>query len=391
MLKNLIGLGILTLPYATAQVGWLPSVVGMVIVAVLSLCGILLAVAALARLQERREAESPERDALADVGEPEESYPDDALGLSFFHLLVGEVIGGQAQLVCALSFVVGQYATGVAYVDIVATNLVIVVAGGDDSARLGVLLALGALLALLSLTDSLRRVAYLSAIGLLIYVWIFVALICENIEFGTADTVVAVRSSSPNYGCWFGLTSFSFAGLPIAMLIHDDMEDREQFQSVMTGSYAITWVLYSSVAMLGYLCYGTSSEGVIYLSFKEYVFYQGSVLAVAVILIFSFVLQMMPLFDCAQKACARFPALAEIPRWALVIAVVGSTIFVAYCIPDCISVLDNVGSFAGVLVNFIFPALVYAWLTDPDETAARALCVLLVVFGTVGGISATFA
>jgi len=254
-----------------------------------------------------------------------------------------------------------------------------------------VLLALGALLALLSLTESLRGVAYLSIFGLAMYAWIFLALISENVAFGTADSVVAVNTSSPNYGCWFGLTSFSFAGLPVAMLIHDDMEGPEQFQGVMTGSYAITWVLYCSAAMLGYLCYGASSDGVIYLSFKEYVFYQGSVLAVAVILTMSYVLQMMLVFDWTQGVCARSSALSWIPRWAVRSAIVGSTIFVAYCIPDVISVLDNLGSFAGVLCNFIFPALVYAKLTDPDEVAARALCVLLFVFGTVGGISATFA
>eukprot|EP00416_Gambierdiscus_australes_P011031 CAMPEP_0171129524 /NCGR_PEP_ID=MMETSP0766_2-20121228/119125_1 /TAXON_ID=439317 /ORGANISM="Gambierdiscus australes, Strain CAWD 149" /LENGTH=48 /DNA_ID= /DNA_START= /DNA_END= /DNA_ORIENTATION= len=36
ILKGLIGLGVLTLPYVTKLVGWLPSLVGMALIALLS-------------------------------------------------------------------------------------------------------------------------------------------------------------------------------------------------------------------------------------------------------------------------------------------------------------------------------------------------------------------
>jgi len=307
-------------------------------------------------------------------------------GLGSFDQVVGFVLGWQAQFLFALSIAIGQFATGVVYVDVITETI-------DLGMRICSLLIVGFVLSILSLIPTLRGVAVLSGLGLVIYIFFFVVLICK-LAHGAEASAMMINHESPNIGKWFGMCSFAFGAFPISFVIYDDMRDRASFCKVITWTASVCWAIYASFGIIGYMCYGSDTEDLIFQNFSEGPIRQASYISLAAILILSYVIQTMPLFNWASKSCSgwnklehfatSFPvAFMALARWPII----WLAVLVAFLVPNIVAVISTVGAMCVLLSGFVFPAIVYFQLSSWHEWKMRCMCFVVAVVGLAGGIA----
>lgn len=383
LLKFMIGLGIISLPYATAQVGWIPSLYGLAVVAFITAAGLFLGVMSRERLDHPEFEEN--RPLVKDAPDRWQDVP--TFGLGSFDQIVGFTLGWKSQYLYALCIAIGQFATGVVYVDVITDT-------NDFHLRICGLLGVGVALSILSLIPTLRGVAMLSGLGLLIYIFLFVVLIGE-LTHGPEPSAVMINHNHANFGKWFGISSFAFGVFPIAFVIYDDMRDRASFYKVTGWTVTACWAIYAAFAIIGYMCYGSDTEILIFENFPAgSLIRNGSYAALTAILIFSYVIQMMPLYNWAAQTCSAWKSIGHfatsypviftaLTRWPLV----WLTVAVAFVVPNVAKVIDTAGAMTAVLSGFVFPAVVYMVLSSSHEWKERLLCLLVIVVGTFGGIA----
>lgn len=391
ILKAVVGLGVLALPRATAEIGWLACLLGMFIVAILSVGGIFVAVWA----QQELAGTKHERAAL--VGpHGSTSHADNVsmdLGLGFFDGLTGRVFGPPGRWACVIFLTACQLATAVVYVDVVASTVENAFPG--QNARLLIHVALFVLLSLLSIIRSLEGVAWLSALALAIY-----GFICSGLFLETAQQLSqgilgqssrAVIASGDGFGTWFGTVSFAFGGFNIAVLVYDDMENPEDFIKVTNITFAVCGVFYATFAISGYLCFGDDVETMLYKNFQDgSIFERGSEWSIAVILLFSYILNMVPVHNLVETLLAELSCTARLHYTFLRATVVACTVVVAFALPDVLDVIDVTGAVFGAALSFVLPAMVYLRVAKYPAAWEFMLCAGLIGIGLAGALSTLF-
>jgi len=368
ILKSLVGLGILTLPYATKQVGWIPSLIGMALIAYMTVMGILFAVMA------KRCVQAPECEAIFESPEPEDT------GLGSFDQTVWRAFGQPGQILCAVCIAVSQIVTGIAYVIIIAGTLQ---PNKDDHRYLIALIEIGAVLTALSMVRTLKGVSVLSILGLSVYLFIFGALAIQVRHAEDPSSVHAIVWTNPGYGKFFGLTSFAFGAFVISILVADEIDDEKRFIHVCSFSFIACWFFYSIFAMLGYFGYGSETSSMIYKSFpKNSVQYSGSAISLCIILALTFVLQMLPVYNWAEKIVALWKIHYTIARACVIFL----TIVVVYLMPSAEFVISYVGGVAAVITGFILPPLVYLRVGTDIKIHEVVQAWGVVIFGLVGAV-----
>lgn len=386
ILKAVVGLGILTLPRATAEIGWLASLVGLVIVAILSVGGIFVAVWA----QQQLAATTNEVSQLVGLHVKPNCAKRVDLGLGFFDGLTGRVFGPGGRLACVILLTACQFATGVVYLDIIASTVESSFPGRNIRPLTHA--ALFVLLSLLSIVRTLQGVAWLSAIGLAIYGFICSGLFLETAQqwsqgiLGHSST--ALKVSADGFGTWFGTVNFAFGGFNIAVLVYDDMERPEDFVKVTNISFAVCGFAYATVAICGYLCFGDDVETMLYKSFRdESIFSRGSEWSIAIILVFSYILNMVPVYNLVERLCDDSQVTARLQYTILRSLVVAFTVMVAFAVPDALYVIDFTGALFGTALSFVLPALVYLRVVKRPAVWEYVLCAGLIAMGLAGTLS----
>lgn len=399
MTKFIIGLGIISLPEATKHVGWLSSVIGLGIVAFVTVWGIFFAIQSRYKL-ERLEEEALDVNAARAVSEGDSltnprtgSWQDMTdSGCGFFDRIVGKLFGPYAQCLFATSIAFGQFTTLVVYVIVIQQNVQSYFSDGqaDTMVLIGMIFVLG----LFSLIPTLQGVAALSALGLSIYAFLFLGLLVELIRKVQTGTLPAgvdmVKPLDSSAGQWFGVSCFAFSGFPIAMVIYEEMIDTRAFYNVVISVFFTCWFVYSAFAMLGYQCYGQNTHTLIYFNFPiDSVFREASAGALACILCFSFVVQAMPVFNCTARAWEQTGLAGKLGATGLPMPLIRWTVLalaivVAHLIPSVKVMMNTVGAISGVISGFIFPALTYLVLSSRDEWFARCRCCVIVLIGVLG-------
>lgn len=400
LLKFIIGLGIISLPEASKHVGWLASIVGLGIIAFVTVWGIFFALQSRIKLEKKEEDARDEGSARAmSEGEPLmrhsarwQDLPDSGCG--FFDRIVGKVFGAPAQYLFAVCVALGQFTTLVIYIIVITTNLKSYFP--ETYAGLPVLISTVFVLGLFSLIPTLQGVAVLSAAGLSIYTFLFVGLLVElfnKAQLGTLPTTYAVKQpDASSLGQWFGISCFAFSGLPISTVMYEDMQNPRAFYKIVCYVFSACWAIYSAFAVLGYSCFGDDAKTLVYFNFAEgSVFRNGSSAVLASILCLSFVVQAVPLFRCATSfwhlSCiGDLIGIKGSPMPLIRWTILAATVVVAHFVPSVRTLMNTIGAISGVAVGFIFPALTYFKLSSRDERLSHFRCLLLVVIGVVGAI-----
>ena len=268
LLKTMIGSGVLTLPYVTAQVGIPVSIIGLALIAYLTQCGIrLLIMCAAAEL---------ERDAYADL-EPLSSVTSDTglccqsrrknaptarrssaqvsedHGGSTWTLVSGAAFGTPGRVATVVSLVTAQAGVCASYFDFIVAVVVKHAQVEGSTALLAIWLGLS----LLCLVRPLRSVSWLSTAGLITYIYVLGLLA----YFGLTD---APRREPLTWfrpqglGAWFGPSLFAFEGMGTALSIYASMgsADPSAFFQVITAAYVGGFAVYCFSAVFGYAVWG---------------------------------------------------------------------------------------------------------------------------------------
>lgn len=390
-LKSLIGLGVLNLPWATRKVGWLASVAGMAVVCAMTVYGIFYAVKAKEKLGDFHEAKAQAKaEARADrernatettpLQSPCASPTYRGCGLGPFDPVVQEVLGLPGLALWAFSVNISQVGTAIAYITVILKS-----AESLGAAHAHAFCALGILLMVLSTVKRLQGIAYFSCIGLLVYSFVLLGLIWESGQrvadgrFGASVHAVSLEASAHDIIGWFGIVAFAFGGLPVSLSIYEEMSKPEDFFKVTSIAFGICWAIYASVGALGYACYGNSTDTIIFFNFAPgSVFRVGSVTTVSVILILTYVIQMVPVYNFAQSVVGDYV------HWlAIRLVIVAFTMVVAHFIPSTVTLISITGAFASAMSCFVLPPLVYISMKPAPPWHEIATCICLIILGCV--------
>ncbi|KAL1504461.1 hypothetical protein AB1Y20_010866 [Prymnesium parvum] len=372
LLKTMVGSGVLTLPFVTARVGLLFSLLGLGAIAYLTQCGIRMVVTcAAAALKAGAYRQLPPTD------------PADQGG-GLWSLVGGAAFGAPGRVLTLGALLTAQLGVCASYLDFVAAALHTHAAVPPHAALAGVWL----LLSLLCLVRPLKAVSWLSTAALLIYVYILGLLV----YFGAGAPARAAPLEwwrPRGVGAWFGPALFAFEGMGTALSIFTSMEsdDPAPFYRVVSVAYACAFVVYSFAAVVGYAAWGGSVAQVVLDSFPESSLALSADLSLACILLLSFCLQMTPVFQLAElslsEPCRRL--------WPLVrCVIVGMIAIIAAAIPDMEQMVALTGSLSFSIIGFVLPGAFFLKLSrrslafEHDVVVACALIVLGLGGGAFG-------
>mmetsp|Transcript_73256 Transcript_73256/g.136907 ORF Transcript_73256/g.136907 Transcript_73256/m.136907 type:complete len:410 (+) Transcript_73256:67-1296(+) len=378
--KSGMGLAFLTMPSVVGKVGFIPGFVVTAVVFAGSLWLTLLIKTCKDKVEHRENVETdPLR--MAEASLRQESQMNGGLawdsGMGYFDEVMCAAFGQMGRSCAVLGVLLVQIFTGVLYVSTIAES---VPASFPEWSRNRVLLAVAIICSIMSLTDRLRRVAWLSTAAALTYLVVFALLVYEGSKHRqTTQVKVSLwKGTGYDYGPLCAVASFLFSSFVLTDCVHREMSNKDHFVYVTTAGYLAMLVGGLCFGFVGYACYGGEAEDLIYLNFPS-----SSrllcVLCVSAILSVSIILNEVPIFLFLQ---AQLP---NVPHAIVNISVVSCVVFIAYLLPDIMTILDTFQNVADIFVLWIMPAACFFKLSNRYErfeqfwTAASVLLGIVVV------------
>ncbi|CAE8610008.1 unnamed protein product [Polarella glacialis] len=422
ILKGMIGAGILSLPHVFGKVGLRLAVPGYLLISVICAFSIWRLIECKALLAARCLLQEDEQDSLSEKNGAEEVKD---CGLGPLGSVSVQVLGPAGLVIAGFGIIASQLGFGIAYIDIVVETMSSDNLLGSSFSTVWLRVIVGLILCLLSCIRSLNGLAKISAVALVIYSYLIIALIRQGgteVVQGTAPDLAVVwgKVQWDNIGLWLGTAIFAQEAIVISQYVFDDMKlaNHRDFLPVLIWSFSICGTLCSLVGALGYMCYGDDVKSVFYLNFprdSRDVCIAETVLCV--VLLASFGLQMYPVVSFLEAVFVgkageteseeseeelsesdkpssgggffRAFLLPVALRWSLVVLCSA----VAVSIPDLSCVTGYSGSFAVSTIGFFLPALCHMKLNSfqlsPLDWALDIMLLLLGIASVILGIEAT--
>uniref|UniRef100_A0A915Q0H5 Amino acid transporter transmembrane domain-containing protein n=1 Tax=Setaria digitata TaxID=48799 RepID=A0A915Q0H5_9BILA len=178
-------------------------------------------------------------------------------------------------------------------------------------------------------------------------------------ERGFNDNVVPT-----NYFLALGTFLFSYGGHAAFPTILHDMRKPYHFTRSAVMAFAIVFILYTPVCVLGYMTYGNSLRESILNSVQNTALQQGANFLITLHCILTLTIVFNPLNQEAEEVF-DFCWQRVLVRTGMMLTVV----FVAESLPTFGPLLGLVGSSTLTLTSLVFPCLFYLYLTVGDEMA----------------------
>lgn len=244
---------------------------------------------------------------------------------------------------------------------------------------------------------TMKEVAWVSAIGVVaIVITVLVVLIMSAIDKPNQVNVhhdVVIWEMFP---VALATISFSFGGNVVYPHVEASMKNPQNWPKVAAGGLSTCAAMYIIVAVSGYLVYGTSVVSPVYNSIPEgagqtvaIVVITINVMTSAPILTTSFSLDLEEMFNVTVE---RFGKVKEfLIRAAIRIAIMVVITVIACTVPFFSALMSLIGAFANCALIFIFPVVFYFKLTGLRNKPwyELAWCVLVVILGCVGLVFGT--
>jgi len=376
LLKTMIGSGILTLPYATARVGLLLSLAGLAVLAYLTQLAIRLVVRC--TTHERGYGRHGPYAIL------EDGSPTDGHGGGSWQLISTAAFGKVGWSITSASLLTAQLGVASSYLDFISQILVENSLLSMASARI----ILWAVLTSMSLLRHLRSVAFLSMGALGVYAAIGVLLCYYGLE-APARQEPLLWFDPAGLGAWFGPSLFAFEGMGTALSIYESMHlaDPRPYFAVVSSSYAIAFLLYGTVATVGYAAWGDDVAQVVLDSLPVSTLGTSAKLFLSGVLLLTYPLQMTAPYHMLEAWLPAGGAWWAVGRAGLVAV----TAVASYLIPNMEQMVALTGALAFSAIGFVLPGAIFLKLRPPelDGSAARTADVLgsvgMIMLGIIGG------
>ncbi|RVW25394.1 Amino acid transporter AVT1I [Vitis vinifera] len=365
-INALSGVGILSIPYALSQGGWL-SLILLFLVAILCwYTGLLL----------RR---------CMDAHPLIKTYPD-----------VGELaFGMKGRTMIALFMYLELYLVAVEFLILEGDNLEKLfpdmsfkVAGLKIGGRQGFVLLAALVILPTTWLRSLGLLAYLSAGG------VFASVIVVGCVFwaGAVDGVgFHERGMVLN---WSGLPTtislfvFCYCGHAIFPTLCTSMKDKSQFSKVLLICFALSTINYGSMAILGYLMFGENLRSQVTLNLPTGK--MSSKLAIYTTLInplTKYGIIITPIANAIEDTFSFHNSrpISVTIRTALVI----STVVVALTVPFFGYIMEFIGAFLSVTVSMLFPCVFYLKINKASRSFGLELIAIIAILALGSFVAVT--
>lgn len=369
-LNALSGVGLLSIPYALAEGGWLSLVLLLLVAMVCCYTGQLL---------QTCMGASPDVRGYPDIG-----------ALAF---------GAKGRFAVSAFMYAELYLVAIGFLILEGDNLDKLFPG--TSLSLGGVLVLSGkhlFIVLVSIvilpTTWLRNLgvlAYVSASGVLASVvlvfCVLWAAVVDGVGFQGKGTMLNV-SGLPTA---LGLYTFCYCGHAIFPTLCNSMKEKDKFSKVLVICFVACTLNYGSMAILGYLMYGDDVESQVTLNLPEGKHSSKLAIYTALINPFSkYALMVTPVATAIEEKllAGNKRSLNMLIRTFIVI----STVIVALTVPFFGHLMALVGSLLSVMASMLLPCICYLKIfrTARCSRAEVALIVMIIVLGSLVAASGTY-
>ena len=391
LFKAMVGSGLLTLPYVTSKVGIGISIPGLAICAFMTQYAVRFVVKCAVHMKR----------SVADVEDDlhRRGSAAHAHGSQSWLIVARASLGAPGVALTTICLVGAQLGVTASYLSYVGNTFMAFTGLSVLTSRIG----LWIFVSLMCLLRPLQSVAFVSGAALCVYAALLMLVCYYGARAPPHPTEAVNWGDWSEFGTWFGPAIFAFEGVGPAVSIYESMghTDSQPFFQVLTATYGFAVVIYGSVAVIGYVAWGSAVAPVVIDSFPPTLLADGARLMLALILALTYPIQITPVFQMMESLVLRTPATQRL--WPLTrCAIVGLTAFASFLIPDMEKLVALTGGVFFSLLGFCLPGIFYLRLRPPaDDHGARssgasqaqevALAIAIVTLGVVGGVFSVYA
>ncbi|KAJ7149759.1 transmembrane amino acid transporter protein-domain-containing protein [Mycena crocata] len=400
--NTIIGSGMLTFPLAMASAGIIPGMITCLFSGSVAVFGLYLLSLCAARAPHRRSSFF----AVAQMTFPKAAIFFDAaiaakcFGVSISYLII--IKGLMPNVVAAL------------YHDLSSSTPPAWALSGRNWISLFMLILVP--LVFLRHLDSLRHTSYVALFSVGYLVVIVITVYFNPLEGMPDRGEVHLIHFSPNFVSTFPVQVFAFTCSQNLFPIFNELKSNSQrrMNVVIGGAIGSATLTYEVIGVLGYLTFGsTVGANIIAMYPSTSLFIAVGQLAIVVLVLFSYPLQVHPCRNCLDKifhakevlkqvAVAEDEDLPEVDddhaagemsalkHTLLTSAIVVCGFTIAFFVNDLQLVLSFVGSTGSTTISFILPGLFYWQLTRADRNRNNALSLAALALATYGAFIFVF-
>ncbi|KRX08332.1 hypothetical protein PPERSA_01793 [Pseudocohnilembus persalinus] len=189
-----------------------------------------------------------------------------------------------------------------------------------------------------------------------------------------------------------GTSIYSFEAIGLVFSIRNSLRDPTEFKSIFRNVNIFVCVLYISFAICGVVALGNQMEEIILFSMPRRFYVQMFQILYAIALILSYPLQLLPSYQIMEASSSiKNYIKRDTQNWKLRRFFFRCliTVFIcisAFVIPRFAVFLNLIGSIAGTCLQFIFPILMYNRVYEHEMTKqTRFINKFVLIFGSFGG------
>lgn len=239
--------------------------------------------------------------------------------------------------------------------------------------------------------DDMRILSYISASGVfasgLILASIFWVGAFDGVGFKNNDSKM-FRTNGVTTSV--SLYMFCYCAHPVFPTLYTSMKNKHQFSNVMVICFTICTFIYASVAILGYLMYGSNVDSQITLNLPtDKLSSKVAICTTLVNPIAKFALMVTPILDALRS---RFMRNKKAGGLVLGTMLVASNVVVAMLLPFFGELMSLVGAFLSATASVILPCLCYLKISGKYRRLGLETLVLIgiVLIGIVVMIIGTY-
>ncbi|VVB12923.1 unnamed protein product [Arabis nemorensis] len=367
----LCGLGLITMPYAIKESGWLGLLILLFFGVITCYTGVLM---------KRCLESSPGLHTYPDIGQA-------AFGIT-------------GRFIISILLYVELYAACVEYIIMMSDNLSglfpnisLSIASGIslDSTQIFAILTTLLVLPTVWLKD-LSLLSYLSVGGVLASILLGLCLFWVGLVDGIGFHATGRVFDLSNLPVTIGIFGFGYSGHSVFPNIYSSMKDPSKFPLVLVICFSFCTVLYIAVAVCGYTMFGEAIESQFTLNMpKHFISSKIAVWTAVVTPMTKYALTITPIVLSLEELIPTAKMRSHGASICFRTILVTSTLVVALSVPFFAIVAALIGSFLAMLVALIFPCLCYLSILKGKLTKTQiGLCMFIILFGLVSGCCGTY-
>ncbi|EJD41182.1 hypothetical protein AURDEDRAFT_106346 [Auricularia subglabra TFB-10046 SS5] len=389
--NTIIGSGMLSFPLAMASAGLIPGIVTCIFSGGVAFFGLYLLSRCATRTAHRRASFF----AVAQLTYPRAAvFFDAAIAIKCFGVSISYLIiikGLMPNVVQSLFHVLSPHDPPTWALD----------------GRIWITIFMGVLIPLCFLRklDSLRHTSYVALFSVAYLVTVVVACFIRPPKGTEPPGEIHLIHFTPGFVGTFPVQVFAFTCAQNLFPIFNELwtNSQKRITLVIGASIGSAVVTYEVIAILGYLTFGSKvGANIIAMYPSTSLFIAGGQLAIVVLVLFSYPLQVHPCRNCLDKVfhdAATPPSpdeevedefapdtMSPLKHTLLTAGIVLAGFAVAWAVDDLKLVLSFVGSTGSTTISFILPGLFYYKLfkDEPDEQRwLRPASLVLFVYGVL--------